>query len=44
MAQSEVKKIVAIDIGGTKVASALVTLGDGQKPRIEAYGDRKSVV
>jgi glucokinase len=38
MAQSEVKKIVAIDIGGTKVASALVTLGDGQKPRIEAYG------
>lgn len=31
-------RVVAIDIGGTKVASALVTLGDGQVPRVEGYG------
>ncbi|WP_448983972.1 ROK family protein [Olsenella uli] len=36
----EGKKVIAIDIGGTKVASALVTLGDGQTPRVEGYGRR----
>ena len=34
-----IKRIVAIDIGGTKVASALVTLG-GEEPVIEHYGKR----
>lgn len=32
------KKIVAIDIGGTKIASALVTLpDDGEKPVVEHF-------
>lgn len=31
-------RVVAIDIGGTKVASALVTLGDGRAPVVEGYG------
>ena len=29
------KKIVAIDIGGTKIASALVTLEEGRQARRE---------
>ena len=31
------KKVVAIDIGGTKIASALVTLGEGDAPVVEFY-------
>ena len=31
------QKVVAIDIGGTKIASALVTLEAGQKPLVEFY-------
>ena len=31
------KKVVAIDIGGTKIASALVTLEEGAKPVVEFY-------
>ena len=31
------KKVVAVDIGGTKIASALVTLAPGEKPRVEHY-------
>ena len=31
------KKVVAIDIGGTKIASALVTLEKGAKPVVEFY-------
>lgn len=31
------KKVVAVDIGGTKIASALVTLTPGEKPRVEHY-------
>lgn len=31
------QKVVAIDIGGTKIASALVTLEAGQKPVVEFY-------
>ena len=30
-------RIVALDIGGTKIASALVTLADGEKPLVEHY-------
>lgn len=30
-------RVVAIDIGGTKIASALVTLEAGSKPRVELY-------
>lgn len=33
----EAQKVVAIDIGGTKIASALVTLAEGQKPVVEHY-------
>lgn len=32
------KRVVALDIGGTKIASALVVLEEGEKPVIEAYG------
>ena len=31
------KKVVAIDIGGTKIASALVTLSEGETPVVEFY-------
>ena len=31
------QKVVAIDIGGTKIASALVTLEAGRKPVVEFY-------
>ena len=31
-------RIVALDIGGTKIASALVTLGDGKAPVVEFAG------
>lgn len=36
MCQTE-KKVVAIDIGGTKIASALVTLAPGGRPRVEFF-------
>ena len=32
-----IKRVVAIDIGGTKIASALVTIGVGDKPFVEHY-------
>ena len=32
-----IKRVVAIDIGGTKIASALVTIGVGDKPLVEHY-------
>lgn len=35
---AEVNRIVAIDVGGTKVASALVTLSEDAKPVVEGYG------
>ena len=31
------QKVVAIDIGGTKIASALVTLEDAKKPSVEFF-------
>lgn len=34
---SEVTRIVALDIGGTKIASALVCFEEGMPPRIENY-------
>ena len=33
----EAKKVVAIDIGGTKIASALVTLRSGESPEVEYF-------
>ncbi|MGI6755145.1 MAG: ROK family protein [Atopobiaceae bacterium] len=33
-----VQRIVALDIGGTKIASALVVLEDGRKPQLQALG------
>jgi len=37
MAASTVRRVVAIDIGGTKIASALVTIADGERPVVEHY-------
>ena len=34
----ELKRAVAVDVGGTKVAAALVTLSDAGEPAIEHYG------
>lgn len=34
----EVKRVVAVDVGGTKVAAALVTLTDACEPAIEHFG------
>lgn len=33
----DAKKVVAVDIGGTKIASALVTLAEGEAPKVEHY-------
>ncbi|WP_321971123.1 ROK family protein [Paratractidigestivibacter sp.] len=33
----EAKKVVALDIGGTKIASALVTLSDDAAPKVEFF-------
>lgn len=33
----EAKRVVAIDIGGTKIASALVTLRSGESPEVEYF-------
>lgn len=35
---AEGKRVVAVDVGGTKVASALVTLEEGAEPKVEFYG------
>ncbi|KXB63821.1 ROK family protein [Olsenella sp. DNF00959] len=35
---AEAKRVIALDIGGTKIASALVTLRAGEAPLIEHYG------
>lgn len=35
---SEATRIVAIDVGGTKIASALVTFAEGEAPVVEGYG------
>ncbi|WP_058269947.1 ROK family protein [Olsenella massiliensis] len=32
------RQVVAVDVGGTKIASALVSLGDGRRPRISHAG------
>ena len=34
----ELKRVVVVDVGGTKVAAALVTLSDAGEPAIEHYG------
>lgn len=34
---SEITRMVALDIGGTKIASALVCFEEGASPRVEAY-------
>ena len=35
---ADTKRVVALDIGGTKIASALVTLAPGEGPRVDAVG------
>ena len=35
---ADTKRVVALDIGGTKIASALVTLAPGEGPRVDAFG------
>ena len=34
----ETRQVVALDIGGTKIASALVTFKEGERPEVSLYG------